>query len=129
MLVPRVCNAANAVARGAVFWIVRPQVGQQCRALQVLTGPRSGAAAAKRGRAQGVRIRRARFAPVGLGMSSLKLVLRAERPRSSAPTRRCITRTSVGVVQNIEPAQCHLGDVHVLIYERYAGLVRQGSAF
>src|SRR5262249_35742040 len=70
-------------------------------------------------------------APVGLGMLGLKIVLRAERPRSiRANTPVHYRGVEVGVVQNVELApNATSADVHVLIYERYAGLVRQGSAF
>jgi paraquat-inducible protein B len=117
-----------------VFWIVRPQVGfGNVQGLNtVLTGPEiqvlppRGEDAPKAYEFAGLD-----SAPVGLGMQGLKIVLRAERPRSiRANTPVHYRGVEVGVVQNVDLApNATSADVHVLIYERYAGLVRQGSAF
>ena len=127
--------AANAVAReGAVFWIVRPQVGfGNVQGLNtVLTGPEIQVLPPRNEDApKAYEFAGLDSAPVGLGMSGLKLVLRAERPRSiRANTPVHYRGVEVGVVQNVDLApNATSADVHVLIYERYAGLVRQGSAF
>jgi paraquat-inducible protein B len=70
-------------------------------------------------------------APVGLESSGLRLVLRAERPRSIRPNTPVHYRgVEVGLVQKLELGpNSTSADVHVLIFDRYAGLVRQGSAF
>ena len=127
--------AANAVAReGAVFWIVRPQVGfGNVQGLNtVLTGPEIQVLPPRNEDApKAYEFAGLDSAPVGLGMPGLKIVLRAERPRSiRANTPVHYRGVEVGVVQNVELApNATSADVHVLIYERYAGLVRQGSAF
>lgn len=126
-------GAAGIAREGAVFWIVRPQVGfGNITGLNtVLTGPEIQVLPAK-----GEGPRRQEFvgldaAPVGLETAGLKLVLRAERPRSIRPNTPVHYRgVEVGMVQKLELGPNALSaDVHVLIFERYAGLVRQGSAF
>ena len=127
--------AANAVAReGATFWIVRPQVGfGTVQGLNtVLTGPEIQVLPPRNEDApKAYEFAGLDSAPVGLGMPGLKIVLRAERPRSiRANTPVHYRGVEVGVVQNVDLApNATSADVHVLIYERYAGLVRQGSAF
>jgi len=128
-------DAANALAReGAIFWIVRPQVGfGNVQGLNtVLTGPEINVLPPRTEDApKAYEFAGLDSAPVGLGMPGLKIVLRAERPRSiRANTPVHYRGVEVGVVQNVELApNATSADVHVLIYERYAGLVRQGSAF
>jgi paraquat-inducible protein B len=127
--------AANALAReGATFWIVRPQVGfGNVQGLNtVLTGPEIQVLPPTNDDApKAYEFAGLDSAPVGLGMSGLKIVLRAERPRSIRSNTPVHYRgVEVGVVQNVDLApNATSADVHVLIYERYAGLVRQGSAF
>jgi paraquat-inducible protein B len=126
-------SAASIAREGAVFWIVRPQVGfGNITGLNtVLTGPEIHALP---GKAEAPR--RAAFegldaAPVGLETAGLKIILRAERPRSLRPNTPVHYRgVEVGMVQKLELGPNSMSaDVHVLIFERYAGLVRQGSAF
>jgi len=71
------------------------------------------------------------YAPVAQEAEGLALVLRAERPRSIRPNTPVQYRgVDVGVVQKLELGpNSTSADIYVLIYERYAGLVRQGSAF
>jgi paraquat-inducible protein B len=70
-------------------------------------------------------------APVAQQAEGLSLILRAERPRSIRPNTPVQYRgVDVGVVQKLELGpNSASADVHVLIFARYAGLVRQGSAF
>lgn len=126
-------GAAGIAREGAVFWIVRPQVGfgNVTGLNTVLTGPEIQVLPGK-----GEGPRRQAFvgldaAPVGLETAGLKLVLRAERPRSIRPNTPVHYRgVEVGMVQKLELGPNALSaDVQVLIFERYAGLVRQGSAF
>ena len=117
-----------------MFWIVRPQVGfGNVQGLNtVLTGPEIQVLPPRNEDApKAYEFAGLDSAPVGLGMPGLKIVLRAERPRSiRANTPVHYRGVEVGVVQNVELApKATSADVHVLIYERYAGLVRQGSAF
>ena len=125
-------SAAAIASEGAVFWIVRPQVGfGNITGLgTVLTGPEINVLP---GKGEG---RKQEFvgldaAPVGLETAGLKIVLRAERPRSiRANTPVNYRGVDVGMVQKLELGPNSMSaDIHVLIFERYAGLVRQGSAF
>jgi paraquat-inducible protein B len=130
----RLQRSAAALAReGAVFWIVRPQVGfGNITGLgTVLTGPEihalpGGSDAPRQREFMGLD-----SAPVGLETAGLKIVLRAERPRSIRPNTPVLYRgVEVGMVQKLELGPNAMSaDVHALIFERYAGLVRQGSAF
>jgi paraquat-inducible protein B len=126
-------SAAGIAREGAVFWIVRPQVGfgNVTGLNTVLTGPEIHALP---GKADAARLREfigLDAAPVGLETAGLKIVLRAERPRSiRANTPVHYRGVEVGMVQKVDLGPNSLSaDVHVLIFERYAGLVRQGSAF
>ena len=129
----RLQRSAAAIAReGTRFWIVRPQVGfGNITGLNtVLTGPEiqalPGEGGAPRRQFAGLD-----SAPVGMEAEGLKLVLRAERPRSIRPNTPVHYRgVEVGLVQKVDLGpNSTSADVHVLIFERYAGLVRQGSAF
>ena len=125
--------AAGIAREGALFWIVRPQVGfgnitglntvLTGPEIQVLPGP---ADAPKRFEFVGLD-----SAPVGLETPGLKIVLRAERPRSIRQNTPVHYRgVEVGMVQNVDLGPNSISaDVDVLIFERYAGLVRQGSVF
>jgi paraquat-inducible protein B len=127
-------SAANEIAReGAVFWIVRPQVGfgNVTGLNTVLTGPEIHVLPGNPDAPRAFEFAGLDSAPVGLGTAGLKIVLRAERPRSIRPNTPVHYRgVEVGMVQKLELGPNSLSaDVHVLIFERYAGLVRQGSAF
>jgi paraquat-inducible protein B len=129
----RLQRSAAALAReGTRFWIVRPQVGfGNITGLNtVLTGPEIQALPAGGGapRREFVGLD---SAPVGMEAEGLQLVLRAERPRSIRPNTPVSYRgVEVGLVQKVDLGpNATSADVHVLIFERYASLVRQGSAF
>ena len=124
-------SAAGIAREGARFWIVRPQVGfGNITGLNtVLTGPEIHAL-------PGEGQRQTNFAgldgaPVALDTAGLTLILRAERPRSIRPNTPVHYRgVEVGVVQKVDLGpNSTSADVQVLIFKRYAGLVRQGSAF
>ena len=70
-------------------------------------------------------------APAGIGMPGLRLVLRAERPggvRVNTPVN--YRGVEVGLVQRLDLApNSASADIHILIYSRYAPLVRAGSVF
>jgi paraquat-inducible protein B len=129
-------SAASLAREGTRFWIVRPQVGfGNITGLNtVLTGPEIQALPAN-GEAGGGAPRREfaglDSAPVGMEAEGLQLVLRAERPRSIRPNTPVNYRgVEVGLVQKVELGpNATSADVHVLVFERYAPLVRQGSAF
>ena len=69
--------------------------------------------------------------PTAIGMAGLRLVLRTERPkgvRVSTPVN--YRGVEVGMVHKIELApNSASADIHILIHNRYATLVRAGSAF
>ncbi|HZF16653.1 MAG TPA: MlaD family protein, partial [Steroidobacteraceae bacterium] len=122
-------SAAAVASEGAIFWIVRPQVGfgSVTGLNTVLSGPeievRPGEGEPRRsfvGR---------ETAP--LEENGLRLVLRAERPKSLRPNSPVYYRgIEVGTVQKLElSANAASADVTVLIQSRYAPLVREGSAF
>jgi paraquat-inducible protein B len=126
-------SAAKLAREGSRFWIVRPEVGfgnitglgtvLTGPEIHVLPGPAESAAAAEFAGLES--------APVGIETAGLKIILRAERPRSLRPNTPVHYRgVPVGVVQKVDLGpNSTSADVHVLIYQRYAGLVRQGSAF
>jgi paraquat-inducible protein B len=122
-------SGASVANEGAIFWIVRPQVGfgSVTGLNTVLSGPE-------------IEVRPGSGAPqktfVGrenppLEESGLRLVLRAERPRSLRANSPVYYRgIEVGTVQKLELApNAASADVTVMIQTRYAPLVREGSAF
>lgn len=124
-------SAASLAREGALFWIVRPQLGfGNITGLgTVLTGPEIQVLpgeGAPRKEFAGLS-----SAPVGLETPGLKITLRAAQPRSIKPGTPVYYRgVEVGVVQKLELGPGSLSaDIQVLIFERYAGLVRAGSAF
>jgi paraquat-inducible protein B len=131
----RLQRSAESIAReGAIFWIVRPQLGfGNITGLNtVLTGPEIHVLPGKTPDAPA----KEEFvgldaAPVGLEAQGLKIVLRAERPRSIKPNTPVHYRgVEVGMVQKVDLGPNSLSaDIHVLIFQRYATLVRQGSSF
>jgi len=124
---------AGIAREGTVFWIVRPQVGfgNVTGLNTVLTGPEIYALPGAPDAPRASEFAGLDSAPVGLGTAGLKIVLRAERPRSiRANTPVHYRGVEVGMVQKLELGPNSLSaDIHVLIFERYAALVRQGSAF
>jgi paraquat-inducible protein B len=128
----RLRKDAESVARaGAVFWILRPQVGfgNVTGLNTVISGPEIQMLAGKgEPQREFVGIENP---PVALGAKGLKLVLKAERPRSLRANSPVYYRgVEVGIVQQVELApNATAADIHVLIWDRYAQLVRSGSAF
>jgi len=121
----RLVRSAAGIAReGTTFWIVRPQVGfGNITGLgTVLTGPEIHALPGK-GEGRIKEFVGLDSAPVALETEGLKLILRAERPRSIRPNTPVQYRgVEVGVVQKLELGpNSTSADVHVLIFERYAG--------
>jgi paraquat-inducible protein B len=126
-------SVASIAREGALFWIVRPQVGfgNVTGLATVLTGPEIHVLPGRADAPKSASFVGLDAAPVGLETAGLKIVLRAERPRSIRPNTPVLYRgVEVGMVQKLELGpNATSADVHVLIFERYAGLVRQGSAF
>ena len=130
----RLVGSAATIAReGSTFWIVRPQVGwgNVTGLSTVLSGPEIQVLPGKADGEAKREFKGQESAPVGLETSGMKLVLRAERPMSMRATSPVYYRgVEVGVVQNVDLApNATSADVHILIFQRYAPLVREGSAF
>lgn len=125
-------SAAPLATEGALFWIVRPQLGlNQVTGLStVLSGPEINLVPGKGGELQ-KEFAGLDAAPVALGMPGLRLILRAERPKGVRINTPVNYRgVEVGMVHRIELApNSTSADLHVLIHSRYANLVRAGSAF
>jgi paraquat-inducible protein B len=125
-------SARSIATEGAVFWIVRPQIGlNQITGLStVLSGPEIQVLPGK-GEAFVSDFRGLDSAPVGIDIAGLRLVLRAERPKGIRVNTPVNYRgVEVGTVQRIELApNSASADIHILVRSRYANLVRAGSAF
>ena len=126
-------TAASVATDGASFWVVRPQVGwNNVTGLgTVLSGPEIQV---RPGKGEG-EVKREfaglSAAPIGFDTPGLKLVLRAERPRGVKLNTPVYYRgVEVGVVQKVDLAPGSTSaDVHIVIQQRYAPLVRAGSSF
>ena len=122
---------ASLAGEGAVFWILRPQVGfgNITGLATVISGPEIQVLAGKgEPRKEFVGLERA---PVAMGAAGLHVVLKAEKPVSLRPNSPVYYRgVEVGVVQEIDLSRdSTAGEIHLIIWQRYAGLVRTGSAF
>jgi paraquat-inducible protein B len=130
----RLVRSAAPIAReGSTFWIVRPQVGwgNVTGLNTVLSGPEIQALPGNTDGEAKRDFKGLESAPVGLETAGLKLILRAERPMSLRANSPVYYRgVEVGVVQNIDLSpNATSADVHILIFQRFAPLVREGSAF
>ena len=130
----RLVHSAASIAReGSTFWIVRPQVGwgNVTGLSTVLSGPEIQVLPGKTDGEVKREFKGQESAPVGLETAGMRLVLRAERPMSMRANSPVYYRgVEVGVVQRIDLApNSTSADVHILIFQRYAPLVREGSAF
>ena len=125
-------SAAPLASEGALFWIVRPQIGlNQVTGLStVLSGPEINLLPGK-GETLQKEFVGMESAPVALGTPGLRLVLRTDRPKGIRVNTPVNYRgVEVGMVHKIELApNAASADIHVLIHNRYASLVRAGSAF
>lgn len=125
-------SARSIATEGAVFWIVRPQIGlHQVTGLStVLSGPEIQVLPGK-GETFLSEHRGLDNAPVAIDVAGLRLILRAERPKGiRVHTPVNYRGVEVGTVQRIELApNSASADIHILVRSRYAGLVRAGSAF
>src|SRR4051812_24658706 len=125
---------ASLASEGAIFWIVRPQVGwgSVTGLGTVISGPEIQVLAGKGGdgktATQFVGLERA---PVAMGAAGLPIVLKAVRPVSLRPNSPIYYRgVEVGVVQDIDLSRdSTAAEIHIIVWQRYARLVRTGSAF
>jgi paraquat-inducible protein B len=130
----RLHDSAGELAReGARFWIVRPTVGWGAVSGlgTVFTGPEIQVLPGEREAKRVAEFAGLDSAPVGLEAEGLKLVLRAARPKAiRARTPVYYRGVEVGLVQKIELSpNTAAADLHVLVFRRYAPLVREGSVF
>ena len=128
----RVRRSAVSIMRdGATFWIVRPQLGfgNVSGLGTVLSGPEIQVLPG-RGEAR-TQFNGVDHPPAAMETPGLKLILRAEHPRSLRGNSPVYYRgVEVGVVQKIDLApNAASADVHILIRQRFAPLVREGSVF
>ena len=125
-------EAAQLASEGALFWIVRPQIGlNQVTGLStVLSGPEIQMLPGKGDTVQS-EFTGLESAPVGLGVAGLRLILRTERPKGIRVNTPVNYRgVEVGIVHKLDLApNATSADIHILIHSRYASLVRSGSAF
>ena len=112
---------------------MRPQVGwgSVTGLRTVLSGPEIQALPGSTGGEAKREFKGLESAPVGLETPGLKIILRAERPMSLRANSAVYYRgVEVGVVQEIDLAPNAVSaDVHILVFQRYAPLVREGTAF
>jgi paraquat-inducible protein B len=124
-------NAAPIARAGAVFWIVRPEVGIGTISglSTVITGPEIQALPGSG--EQKLQFAGLESAPAALEMQGLRIVLRAAHlgamQRNSPVYYRGI---EVGVVQDIDLSRdATTAEIHVIIKQRYARLVRTDTVF
>ena len=121
-----------AIAReGSRFWIVRPRVGwgSFTGLNTVLSGPEIQVIPGKADAPAKKEFAGLDTPPASIE-GGLHIVLRAERPKMRADAPVYYRGVEVGTVQKLDLAPNALSaDVHVVIYPRFAALVREGSAF
>lgn len=124
-------QAAEIAREGSRFWIVRPRAswGSLTGLSTVLTGPELAVIPGKPDAARRTEFAGLENPPASLE-GGLSIVLRAERPKMRAGAPVYYRGVEVGTVQKLDLAPNALSaDVHVVIYPRFAALVREGSAF
>jgi paraquat-inducible protein B len=128
----RLTKSATAIAReGTQFWILRPRVGfgQVSGLTTVLSGPEI---LVRPGRQDGEvqkEFTGLDNPPMAIE-GGLRIILRGERPKMRVDAPVYYRGVEVGVVHKLDLAPNSLSaDVHVVIFPRYASLVREGSSF
>src|SRR6185295_4823361 len=128
----RLLKSGAGIAReGSQFWIVRPRVGfgQITGLTTVLSGPEINVTPGSRDNPSKTEFAGLETPPSAIE-GGLRIVLRAERPKMRADAPVYYRGVEVGVVQKLDLAPNALSaDVHVVIYPRFAALVREGSSF
>jgi len=128
----RLIRSAEGIARdGSRFWIVRPHVGfgQVTGLATVLSGPEINVIPGKPEA-------KAEFTFTGLENApstiegGLRIVVRAARPKMRHDAQVDYRGVEVGTVQKLDLAPNSLSaDIHIVIYPRFASLVREGTTF
>jgi paraquat-inducible protein B len=124
-------SGAGLAREGSRFWIVRPRVGlgQVTGLTTVLSGPEINVIPGKPGEPAQYEFTGLENPPSSVE-GGLQIVLRGEHPKMRADAPVYYRGVEVGAVQKIDLAPNALSaDVHVVIYARFAPLVREGSAF
>jgi paraquat-inducible protein B len=128
----RLTKFGEGIAReGSDFWIVRPRVGfgQISGLTTVLSGPEISVRPGKPDAEKKYQFSGLETPPVAME-GGLRIILRAERPKMRVDAPVYYRGVEVGVVHKLDLAPNALSaDVHVVIYPRYVGLVREGSSF
>ena len=125
-------QAASLAREGTRFWIVRPQVGwgNVTGLGTVISGPEIQLI---EGKGEPTRdFKGLERAPVtAQAQPGLNLVLKAERPASLRAGSPVYYRgVEVGTIQQIDLSpDSRAADIHIVVYQRFARLVRTGSAF
>ena len=129
----RLSRYGAALAReGSQFWIVKPRVGlgQVTGLTTVLSGPEINVVPGKADGPTQTEFVGLDNPPSTVIEGGLKIILRGEHPKMRVDAPVYYRGVEVGVVQKIDLAPNALSaDVHVVIYPRFAPLVREGSAF
>jgi paraquat-inducible protein B len=123
--------AAKVAREGSRFWIVRPRAswGSFTGLNTVLTGPEIQVIPGKPDAPTETEFAGLDTPPASIE-GGLHIVLRAERPKMRADAPVYYRGVEVGTVQKLDLAPNALSaDVHVIIYPRFAALVREGSTF
>ncbi len=128
----RLVKSAEALAReGSTFWIVRPRVGfgQITGLSTVLSGPEIQVIPGKKD-AEVKREFTGLESPPVSAEGGMKFILRAERPKMRVDAPVYYRGVEVGSVYKLDLSPNSLSaDVHIVIFPRYAALVREGSSF
>ena len=129
----RLTRSGAAIAReGSQFWIVKPRVGfgQVSGLSTVLSGPEVNVMPGKPDAPAQREFVGLDNPPSTMIEGGLHIVLRGEHPKMRADAPVYYRGVEVGIVQKIDLAPNALSaDVHVVIYPRFAALVREGSSF
>jgi paraquat-inducible protein B len=124
-------DAAHIAREGSRFWIVKPRVGwgSFTGLNTVLSGPEIQVIPGKPDAPEQREFAGLDNPPAAIE-GGLHIVLRAERPKMRADAPVYYRGVEVGTVQKLDLAPNALSaDVHVVIYPRFASLVREGSSF
>jgi len=128
----RLTKSGEGMAReGSQFWIVRPRVGfgQITGLTTVLSGPEINVIPGKPGAPLQSEFAGLESPPTNIE-GGLRIIVRGEHPKMRQDAPVYYRGVEVGAVQKIDLAPNALSaDVHVVIFPRYAALVREGSAF
>jgi paraquat-inducible protein B len=128
----RLIRSAEGIAReGSQFWIVRPRVGfgQITGLATVLSGPEVQVIPGKPDAKEQKEFSGLENPPLAVE-GGLRIVLRAERPKMRVDAPVYYRGVEVGMVHKLDLSPNSLSaDIHVVIFPRYAALVREGSSF